>query len=119
MIVPDLDQTLALLKGVVGDEPELVLDVGGGVGIALLGGFLVIAGPEEIVSGFRGAAGSVVVGDLGQVEKELRQAGAEITKPPSPTPLGEFLWARHPDGTVLEYMTLDQAKLAAARSATR
>lgn len=117
LIVPYLDPTLELLEAITGEEPDLVLDVGGVVRIALLGGFMVISGPEEVVAAFRGAAGSIVVDDLARIEQKLLQAGAEITKPRAPTPLGEFLWARHPDGTVLEYTTFDQALLDAARSA--
>jgi hypothetical protein len=108
---------LRALQRITMTRRALVLDAGGGVRTALIGGFMVIAGPQDVLDSIRGASGSVLVDDLGRAERDLREAGAEITMERREGPLGEFLYARHPDGTLFEYAAFDP-ELVAARSAS-
>jgi hypothetical protein len=50
----------------------------------------------------RGSYGSLIVGGLARTQYLLEQAGAVITQLPTPTII--MLYARHPDGSVNEYV---------------
>ena len=69
--------------------------------LALVGPFLLYSGPlEKYVS----QTATVIVDSLDPVLEALSQAGAEVLEAPSRVPNGTRIVARHPDGSVFEYM---------------
>ncbi|MBP2338470.1 putative enzyme related to lactoylglutathione lyase [Saccharothrix coeruleofusca] len=75
-----------------------------GLSIATVGAFLLIEGDEETVEPFRATHGTLLVDDVTGYHDRLVAAGAEITDPPVEVPTGVGFTARHPDGTVVEYV---------------
>ncbi|MFC8826622.1 VOC family protein [Streptomyces sp. NPDC057137] len=69
--------------------------------LALVGPFLLYSGPlEKYVS----QNGTVLVESLTPVLDALAKAGAEIIDEPEEVPNGTRILARHPDGSVFEYL---------------
>jgi predicted enzyme related to lactoylglutathione lyase len=69
--------------------------------VALVGPFLLYSGPlEKYVS----QNATVIVESLTPVLDALGKAGAEILEAPNEVPNGTRIVARHPDGSVFEYM---------------
>ncbi|MBB5955602.1 putative enzyme related to lactoylglutathione lyase [Saccharothrix tamanrassetensis] len=75
-----------------------------GLSLATVGAFLLIEGAEETVEPFRATHGTLLVDDVAGYLERLEQEGAEITDPPVDVPTGVGFTARHPDGTVVEYV---------------
>ena len=69
--------------------------------LALVGPFLLYSGPLEK---YTSQTATVVVDSLGPVLEALSKAGAEVLEVPSDVPNGTRIVARHPDGSVFEYM---------------
>jgi len=99
----DLAAALPLYQQLVGREPDLQFAFGEWELVAL-GDLLLIGGTTEALAPIRGSHGPLVVDDLVATQHQLTQAGAVITQPISPTPTGTMLYARHADGTVMEYV---------------
>ncbi|AXB42940.1 VOC family protein [Amycolatopsis albispora] len=98
-----LDDALPLLRELTGAEPDLRLAFHA-VELAAIGDFLVIAGPAEERAKYAHATATVVVDDLGELQRTLAAAGAAITTPETAGPTGRFLYARHRDGAEIEYV---------------
>ncbi|MGW1995095.1 VOC family protein [Embleya sp. NPDC001921] len=75
-----------------------------GIALSAVGGFLLIEGEAETVERFRSTTGTLLVPELAPYLERLTAAGAEITEPPRRVPTGAGLTARHPDGTIVEYV---------------
>ena len=69
--------------------------------LALVGPFLLYSGPLEK---YASQTATVIVDSLGPVLEALSKAGAEVLEAPSEVPNGTRTVARHPDGSVFEYM---------------
>ena len=68
---------------------------------ALVGPFLLYSGPlEKYVS----QTATVLVDSLDPVLRALSTAGAEVLEGPDEVPNGTRIVARHPDGSVFEYL---------------
>ncbi len=72
--------------------------------LAAVGSFLVIEGTEEALQPFRETTGTLLVDDVEPYLRRLRDGGAEIIHPPVDVPSGRSFTARHPDGTLVEYV---------------
>jgi hypothetical protein len=98
--VENLDDAIPLYHALAGDVdvrrfPYRELE------LALVGPFLLYSGPlEKYVS----QTATVIVDSLDPVLDALGKAGAEILEPPNEVPNGTRIVARHPDGSVFEYM---------------
>jgi predicted enzyme related to lactoylglutathione lyase len=69
--------------------------------LALVGPFLLYAGPlEKYVS----QTATVIVESLDPVLQVLSSVGAEVLEAPNEVPNGTRIVARHPDGSVFEYL---------------
>jgi predicted enzyme related to lactoylglutathione lyase len=69
--------------------------------LALVGPFLLYSGPlEKYVS----QTATVIVDSLHPVLDALNKAGAEVLEAPNDVPNCTRIVARHPDGSVFEYM---------------
>ncbi|MFI0226815.1 VOC family protein [Streptomyces lydicus] len=99
----DLDRALPLLEQLTGAQVDLRLTFHA-VELAVLGDFLVIAGPADERAKYAHASATVVVEDLDDLQTTLKTAGATVTTPATAGPTGRFLYARHVDGAEIEYV---------------
>ncbi|KOX33895.1 MULTISPECIES: VOC family protein [unclassified Streptomyces] len=106
----DLDRALPLLEQLTGEQPHLRLTFHG-VALAAVGDFLVIAGPAEERAKYASASATVVVEDLDALRETLESAGATLTTPVTEGPTGRFLYARHADGSGVEYVEWNEELL--------
>ncbi|MFF0772296.1 VOC family protein [Nonomuraea wenchangensis] len=75
-----------------------------GLRLATVGAFLIIEGDEEALAPFRDTVGTLLVDDVRPYYERLLAAGAEMVFPLQQVPTGSGFNARHPDGTVVEYV---------------
>ncbi|MFI0156764.1 VOC family protein [Streptomyces lydicus] len=99
----DLDRALPLLEQLTGAQVDLRLTFHA-VELAVLGDFLVIAGPADERAKYAHASATVLVEDLDELQTTLKAAGATVTTPATAGPTGRFLYARHVDGAEIEYV---------------
>ncbi|KUM93322.1 glyoxalase [Streptomyces yokosukanensis] len=99
----DLDRALPPLVELVGEDPHLRFEFGE-VELGAVGDFLVIAGPADAAAKLPKATTTVIVSDLGEVGTVLASHGAEVTFGPVQGPTGSYLFARHADGSEVEYV---------------
>ncbi|MFI7097383.1 VOC family protein [Streptomyces lydicus] len=99
----DLDRALPLLEQLTGAQVDLRLTFHA-VELAVIGDFLVIAGPADERAKYAHASATVLVEDLDDLQTTLRAAGATVTTPATAGPTGRFLYARHVDGAEIEYV---------------
>ncbi|MFF2382229.1 VOC family protein [Streptomyces sp. NPDC058108] len=99
--VENLEDAIPLYQELTGEEvrrfPYRDLE------LALVGPFLLYSGPLE---NYVSQNGTVIVASLTPVLEALGKAGAEILEAPNEVPNGTRIVARHPDGSVFEYMQL-------------
>jgi predicted enzyme related to lactoylglutathione lyase len=74
-----------------------------GIDVAVVGAFIVLAGTEEALSGFREAGSLLVVDDLDATLHWAMAAGATVLHGPQDAPGGRNATVRNPDGLVAEY----------------
>jgi hypothetical protein len=103
MFVNSLDESLPFLERLVGKPADLRFPFGA-IEIAAIGDFLVLAGLPEETEKYRTGVGPLIVADIDAAEAFLVQHGAIITQPRVEVPTGVNLYARHPDGTNVEYV---------------
>lgn len=72
--------------------------------LAVVGGFLLVEGEAADLAPFRGVHGTLLVNDAGAHLRRLLAEGGEVLDPLRPVPTGSGFTARHPDGTVVEYV---------------
>ncbi|MFJ6608013.1 VOC family protein [Streptomyces lydicus] len=99
----DLDRALPLLEQLTDAQVDLRLTFHA-VELAVLGDFLVIAGPADERAKYAHASATVIVEDLDDLQTTLKAAGATLTTPATAGPTGRFLYARHVDGAEIEYV---------------
>jgi len=101
----DMDLSLGFLEHLTGQKPDYRFKLPEmGIEVSGLADFCVVAGSKEKRYPLRALQGPLIVDDLAATEKFLVGAGAVITKPNQATVTGRNLFARHPDGSVLEYV---------------
>ena len=75
-----------------------------GLELAQVGSVLLIAGSETALEPFRATHSTFVVDGLGEFQRHLEQAGAQIISHPRSVPTGRNMRVVHPDGLVVEYV---------------
>ncbi|WP_189968670.1 VOC family protein [Streptomyces violascens] len=75
-----------------------------GLALAAVGGFLLVEGSDDAVAPFLDVDGTLLVDDAAAHLARLTALGAEILDPLHKVPTGSGFHARHPDGTVIEYV---------------
>jgi catechol 2,3-dioxygenase-like lactoylglutathione lyase family enzyme len=103
--VDDLEAALPLYRRLAADAPVRRFGFRD-VELAWVGPFLLLAGAPEDLAPFRDRAATVIVDDVEAVAAEVTAAGGELLEGPAPAPNGARLIARHPDGTVFEYLRI-------------
>lgn len=101
--VDDLDTALPLYEAVTGRPADLRFPFEGAE-LAAVGDFLLIAGPPEATDGYRGTVGPLVVDDIAEAEAVVTGLGGALRAPVTGSPTGRMFYARHPDGTEVEYI---------------
>lgn len=81
----------------------------GGVQVAAIGSFLLMSGPEAELEVLRKVSATIAVQDVEAAHRLLTELGALIIAGPVPTPVGRNLIARHPDGSIFEYVDQQRA----------
>lgn len=97
--VDDLDSTIPFYRNLVGHEPHR-FDFRE-IRLATIGPFLLIEGADENI---RNRAATIEVVDVNGVAETIVAQGGALIEGPAPGPNGPRLIARHPDGTVVEYI---------------
>ncbi|MFD7664023.1 VOC family protein [Streptomyces sp. NPDC059788] len=100
--VTDLDAAIGVYERLTGAEAMRYRQ--GGVSVAAVGCFFLMSGPEEQLSVLRKITATLAVKDVDHAVADLTAVGAQIIAGPLPTPIGRNLVARHPDGSVFEYV---------------
>ncbi|MEU6721321.1 hypothetical protein ABZ897_58600 [Nonomuraea sp. NPDC046802] len=72
--------------------------------LAMVGAFLIIEGEGDALAPFRDTVGTLLVDDVQPYYDRLVTEGAEIVFALQKVPTGAGFNARHPDGTVVEYV---------------
>ncbi|WP_345578770.1 hypothetical protein [Nonomuraea rosea] len=72
--------------------------------LATVGAFLIIEGDVDALAPFRDTVGTLLVDDVRPYHDRLVAEGAEIVFALQEVPTGAGFNARHPDGTVVEYV---------------
>lgn len=99
----DVDATLAVLRQLVGRDPEL-REPFQDMEVLTIGDFCIVAGPAESIKPFLGAVGPVVVDDLAATKVVIEGCGAEIVSPITQVMTGRNMFARTRDGVLTEYV---------------
>ncbi|MER7054390.1 MULTISPECIES: VOC family protein [unclassified Streptomyces] len=100
--VDDLDKAIPFYEGLAGGRAHR--SERGGVEVAAVGCFLLMSGPESQLEVLRKITATIAVTDVEETHRVLASLGADIVAGPVPTPGGRNLIARHPDGTIYEYV---------------
>ena len=75
-----------------------------GLDIASVGPFFLCAGSKEALEPYRDMNTIVLVDSLSDFKEKLLNGGAEILSEPRQLPTGLNMIAKHPDGSVVEYV---------------
>lgn len=100
--VDDLDAAIPVYERLTGAE-AMRFD-SGPVTVAAVGPFFLMSGPPGHLEVLRKITATLAVKDVDEAVADLRAVGAEIIAGPKPTPAGRNVVARHPDGSVFEYV---------------
>ncbi|UJB44768.1 VOC family protein [Streptomyces sp. A1-5] len=100
--VGDLDAAVTVYERLTG--AEAIRFQRGGVAVAAVGCFFLMSGPEAELSVLRKITATLAVKDVDRAVADLTAVGADIIAGPLSTPIGRNLIARHPDGSVFEYV---------------
>lgn len=111
-VEPDeLDGAISFYEELLGVESDMYLsipadpaDLAGGLTIAAVGCFLILAGTQEQLAPHWTTVGTLLVDDIRPYFGRLKAQGAEVVYPPSERLGGAGFTVRHPDGTVIEYV---------------
>lgn len=100
--VDDLESAVAAYERLTGEQAQRFSHAG--VSVAAVGCFLLMSGPPQTLDVLRKITATLAVKDVTEAYATLRSVGAEIVAGPSETPIGRNLVARHPDGSIFEYV---------------
>lgn len=100
--VTDLDAAIGVYERLTGSEAVRFRH--GGVSVAAVGCFFLMSGPEAQLSVLSKITATLAVQDVDDAVADLTAVGAQIIAGPLPTSIGRNLVARHPDGSVFEYV---------------
>ncbi|MEU8568527.1 glyoxalase/bleomycin resistance/dioxygenase family protein [Streptomyces pathocidini] len=100
--VDDLESAVAVYERLTGSQAMRFER--GGVSVAAVGAFLLMSGPESQLEVLRKVAATIAVKDVDEAHAALTEVGADILAGPLPSPVGRNLLARHPDGSIFEYV---------------
>jgi predicted enzyme related to lactoylglutathione lyase len=100
VFVDDLDAAVPLYQALAGVSEVRRFEFRG-VQVAWVGSFLLFSGDTDA---YRDRVATLLVADMDQVVAAIEAAGGQLLEGPAPAPNGDRLIARHPDGSVFEYI---------------
>lgn len=100
VFVPDLDAAIPLYQELA-EVTKISRLVFRDVELARIGPFLLLAGNT---AAYQDRVATILVRRLPPVIAAVTNAGGQVIEGPSPAPNGDRLIARHPDGSVFEYI---------------
>lgn len=100
--VDDLDAAVPVYEKLTSAEAMRFRQ--GPVEVAAVGPFFLMSGPEGHLDVLRKIGATLAVQDVDDAVADLAVVGAEVIAGPNPTPIGRSLVARHPDGSIFEYV---------------
>jgi len=100
VFVPDLDAAIPLYQKLA-EVTEVSRFTFRDVELARVGPFLLLAGNT---AAYQDRVATILVRQLSPVIAAVTSAGGQVIEGPSPAPNGDRLIARHPDGSVFEYI---------------
>jgi pentatricopeptide repeat protein len=107
----ELDGAIEFYEKMLGVENDMYMsipsdpaDPEGGLTLATVGGFLIIEGSQEQLAPLRETAGTLLVDDIAPYFERVIAQGAKVVHMPDERLGGAGFTARHPDGTVIEYV---------------
>ncbi|WNI28103.1 VOC family protein [Streptomyces sp. ITFR-6] len=100
--VDDLEAAVAFYENLTGSSA--LRFERGGVSVAAISCFLLMAGPESELEILRKVTATIAVKDVDEANASLTRVGARVIAGPVHTPVGRNLIAVHPDGSVFEYV---------------
>ena len=103
VVTEDAELTFGPLLSLTGKEPDVRFTVGT-TEIIAIADFCVIVAPREQLGALREVVGPIVVDNLQELQSMLIEQGSEITLGPILAPTGTVLYARNPDGIVMEWL---------------
>ena len=103
MFTSDAHKTLQTFKALHGGEHHLEFQFKDWTLIGI-GDLFIVGGTEESLTPIRDSHGPIIVDDLDEALRVLEKLGAKITVPLFTSPTGRGLYARHADGTHVEYV---------------
>lgn len=99
----DSAKALETFRAVYGTEPHLRFHFQD-LELIGIGDILIVGGSEEALAPVLGSHGPFIVEDLDETKAIVEKMGSEITKPIYSSPTGRAFFARHSDGTEVEYV---------------
>ncbi|MBA0052197.1 VOC family protein [Streptomyces sp. AJS327] len=100
--VDDLDAAVPVYEKLTGAAAMRFEN--GPVEVAAVGPFFLMSGPEGHLEVLRKITATLAVRDVDEAVADLQAVGAQIVAGPKPTAAGRNVIARHPDGSVFEYV---------------
>lgn len=99
------EEAVAFHETLIGQKARLKFDYREyDLKLAQVASILFIAGTDESLAPFVATHATFLVDDIEGFTAHLPTVGAEVLKPPKPVPTGWNMLARHPDGTLIEYV---------------
>ncbi|MEV0603291.1 VOC family protein [Streptomyces sp. NPDC050315] len=100
--VDDLDTAIPVYERLTGAEAQRFQR--GGVSVAAVGCFFLMSGPEAELSVLRKITATIAVSNVDQAVDDLKAVGGQVIAGPLASPAGRNMVARHPDGSIFEYV---------------
>ncbi|WP_341528560.1 VOC family protein [Nostoc sp. UHCC 0302] len=101
----DLDDAIAFYENLFKESCWLLFQYSEtDLELAGVGSILLIAGSAEALSPFKSTQATFLVDSLHDFREALTEQGAVILAEPNKVPTGANMRARHPDGTIIEYI---------------
>ncbi len=102
VVVDDLDAAVSFYEALTGEAAERFSY--GQVSLARIGGFLLLSGAPAALVSLTWVNATILVDDVDAVVDAVRHFGGEVVSGPHDVVSGRNLVARHPDGSMFEYI---------------
>ncbi len=102
VVVEELDAAVSFYEALTGETAERFSY--GQVSLARIGGFLLLSGAPAALVALTWVNATILVDDVDEVAEVVRDFGGEVVSGPHDVTSGRNLVARHPDGSMFEYI---------------
>ncbi len=102
VVVEEIDDAVSFYQALTGEVAERFSY--GEISLARVGGFLLLAGAPAALVALTWVNATILVDDVDEVAEIVRQFGGEVVSGPHDVASGRNLVARHPDGSMFEYI---------------